>query len=194
MSTGAVPERLATRSPARMARIAGFLYFLSVLTAVFNEFFAHLRLGIAGILIPVSCQFAVTLLLYGIFRPVNKNLSSLALASQFVALTFEVIDLQPYGINIGMAFHGVYCLLIGFLILRSAFVPRWLGVPMAVAGLIWLIYLSPPIAHYLSPYNTASGLLGEGLPMLWLLVQGVNSHRWKLQAGTTTGERLQCAS
>ena len=60
------------------------------------------------------------------------------------------------------------------LIFKSTFLPRILGALMAFAGLVWLIYLSPPLANYLSPYNTAAGILGEGLPMLWLLVFGVN--------------------
>ena len=57
---------------------------------------------------------------------------------------------------------------------------------MAFAGLVWLIYLSRSLANYLSLYNTAAGLLGEGLPMLWLLVMGVNAQRWKEQASGGT--------
>lgn len=53
---------------------------------------------------------------------------------------------------------------------------------MAFAGLVWLIYLSSPLANYLSPYNTAAGLLGEASPVLWLLVMGVNVQRGKEQA------------
>ena len=51
------------------------------------------------------------------------------------------------------------------------------------AGLGWLTFLSPPLANYLSPYNLAPGLLGEGSLTLWLLVIGVNVQRWKEQAG-----------
>src|SRR5271167_1746916 len=57
-----------------------------------------------------------------------------------------------------------------------------LGALMVCAGLGWVTYLSPPLAHYLSPYNLASGLLGEGSVCLWLLVMGVNVQRWKEQA------------
>jgi hypothetical protein len=53
---------------------------------------------------------------------------------------------------------------------------------MAFAGLAWLSLLSPPLASYLSPYNMAAGLLGEGSVMLWLLVMGVNAQRWTEQA------------
>jgi hypothetical protein len=53
---------------------------------------------------------------------------------------------------------------------------------MAIAGLGWLTYLSPPLANYLSAYNLALGILGQESVMLWLLVVGVNEQRWKEQA------------
>jgi hypothetical protein len=59
---------------------------------------------------------------------------------------------------------------------------------MVIAGLGWVTYLSPVLAHEESPYNLASGLLGEGLVMLWLLVMGVNAERWREQAD---GARLR---
>ena len=52
---------------------------------------------------------------------------------------------------------------------------------MAIAGLGWLTYLSPPLAKSLSPYNLALGILGQESLMLWLLMMGVNEQRWKQQ-------------
>ena len=78
-----------------------------------------------------------------------------------------------------MVFHGLFCLLIGYLIFRSTFLPRILAALMAFAGLGWLTYLSPQLAINLSPYNVALGLLGEALVMLWLLVIGLNAQKWK---------------
>ena len=175
-------ERIAEVSPRFKARIAGVLYLLGVLTAVFAEFVVRGSLGFAAVFIPVSCYIAVTLLLYGIFKPVDRSLCLLAVCFNLVGLTFEALQLQPRAVNIGMVFHGFYCLLIGYLIFRSTFLPRILGALMAFAGLVWPIYLLPPVANYLSPYNSASGLLGEGSPMLWLLVIGVNVPRWEKQA------------
>ena len=78
-----------------------------------------------------------------------------------------------------LVFFGFYCLLIGYLIFRSTFLPQTLGVLMAFAGLGWLTFLSSPLANYLSPYNMVPGLLGEGSLTLWLLVVGVNEQKWK---------------
>ena len=100
-----------------------------------------------------------------------------ALASLFLELYGQVV-------NVCFVFFGVYCLLIGHLIFRSAFLPRILGVLMTFAGLGWLTFLSPPLANYLSRYSLATALLVEGLAMLWLLVTGVDVQRWKEQAST----------
>jgi hypothetical protein len=92
------------------------------------------------------------------------------------------LKLGAQAVNICLVFFGFYCLLIGYLILRSTFLPRILGVLMAFAGLGWLTFLSPPLANYLSPYILVLGFLAEVSLMLWLLVMGVNVQRWKDQA------------
>src|SRR6202140_3540006 len=101
---------------------------------------------------------------------------------QLRALASLFLELYGQGVNICFVFFGVYCLLIGYLIFRSAFLPRILGVLMAFAGFGWLTFLSPTIANYLSPYIQVLGVLAELALMLWLLVMGVNVQRWKEQA------------
>ena len=101
---------------------------------------------------------------------------------QLRALALMFLELNTQAGNICVVFFGVYCLLIGYLIFRSSFLPRLLGVLMALAGLGWLTFLSPPLANRLSPYNLVLGFLAELALMLWLLVRGVNVQRWKEQA------------
>ena len=182
MNAVAMMKRIAEASPRFKARVAGALYWLSVMIASFSELFVRGSLNIAGGLIAVAGMAAMTLLLYGVFIPVNRRLSLLAASFSLVGLTFEALRLQPRGVNIAIVFAGFYCLLIGYLIFRSTFLPRILGALMAFAGLAWLTFLSPPLAHYLSPYNLACGLLAEALVFLWLLAMGVNVKRWKEQA------------
>jgi hypothetical protein len=182
MSTAVMMERIADASPRFKARMAGVLYLLSVLTAAFTELFVHGRLNIAGGLIAVSVMVVVTLLVYDLFKPVNPRLSLLAAFFSLVGLIFEALRWQPRGANIAIVVAGFYCILIGCLIFGSTFLPRILGVLMAIAGLGWLTFLSPPLVNYLSPYNLALGLLGEASVFLWLLVMGVNLERWKEQA------------
>ena len=56
------------------------------------------------------------------------------------------------------------------------------GALMALAGLGYLTLLAKPLANYLAPYNLLPAALGETSLMLWLLIVGVNVHRWNEQA------------
>ena len=98
------------------------------------------------------------------------------------ALALMFLELNTQSANICLVLFGLYDLLIGYLIFKSRFLPQMLGVLMALAGLGWVTFLSPPLANHLSPYNLVLGLLAELLLMLWLLVKGVNVQRWKEQA------------
>ncbi|MGB7731882.1 MAG: DUF4386 family protein [Candidatus Acidiferrum sp.] len=182
MSATLMMERIAEVSPRFKARMAGALNFFSLLTAGLTETFIRGRLNFVGGYIAISSMAVVTLLLYGIFKPVNRGLSLLATSFAFVGLTFEVLRWQPHGVNIAIVLHGFYCLLIGYLVFRSTFLPRILGALMAFAGLGWLTYLSLPLVNHLSPYNLACAILAELSLMLWLLVLGVNVQRWREQA------------
>jgi hypothetical protein len=173
-------DRLQEAPPHLLARLAGSLYLLSVVVAVLAEFFFRGRFGFfVAVILPISCYVAVTLLLYTIFRPASQPVALAAALFNLAGLACEALQLRTRGINIGMASHGVYCVLIGFLMMRSTFLPRILGALMAFGGVIWLLYLSPPLANHLSPFNTVAGLLGEALPMLWLMVMGVRSEGLK---------------
>jgi hypothetical protein len=145
-------------------------------------------LNYAGGYVAIAGMVAVTLLLYGIFKPVNRRLSLLAASLALVGLIFEALRWQPQGVNIAIVIHGFYCLPIAYLIFRSTFLPRILGALMAFAGLGWLTFLSNPLVNRLSPYNLASALLAELALMLWLLVMGVNVQRWQEQASTARND------
>jgi hypothetical protein len=61
---------------------------------------------------------------------------------------------NTFAIRSHVDFFGFYCLLIGYLIFRSGFLPRILGAGMAIAGLGWLTFLSPALAHDLVPLHS----------------------------------------
>jgi hypothetical protein len=91
-----------------------------------------------------------------------------------------LFNLAPSKIS-SLVFFGPYCLLLGYLIFRSTFLPQILGVLMAFAGLGWLILLTP-LANHLSTYLKVLGFLAELSLMLWLIAKGVNEKRWMEQA------------
>ena len=73
----------------------------------------------------------------------------------------------------------------GFLILRSMFMPRIFGALLAISGLGWMLYLVPRLAvHLFFPYVAAASAMGEIPLMLWLLLRGVDTRRWREPAGS----------
>jgi len=175
-------------APRPKARIAGVFYLLTFLAGL-PSFFVGGRLGITLGLIAGACYVAVTLLFYGLFKPVNKGFSLLAALFSLAGCAIGPISTLFHftsAIN-PLVFFGFYCLLIGYLIFRSTFLPRVLGAPMAFAGLGWLTFLSPPLATRLSPYILFPGLVGEGALTVWLLAKGVNVQGWQKQASSLLG-------
>jgi len=146
------------------------------LTAAFSHLVGLAILGLAGLL-----QLAPLVVLEG------GHYLSVFKAEQVQALAYLFLQLNTQAGNAFLAFFGLYCILIGYLIFRSTFLPRIIGVFMALAGLGYLTFLSPPLAGYLFPYNLAPAALGEGSLMLWLLVVGVNARLWKEQASKAAG-------
>lgn len=181
-------ERIA-RSPQLRARIAGVFYLLTILTGAFAAFASgkFLAFADAASLAATACYVVVTLLFYGIFKPVDSSLSLIAAVFSLVGCglgVLSVLHLVPSYIKSvnPLVLFGCYCLLIGYLIFRSSFLPRILGVLMAFGGLGWLTFGSSALADALTPYNLAPGILGEGALTVWLLAKGVNAQRWQEQA------------
>jgi hypothetical protein len=109
--------------------------------------------------------------------------SSAFKAGQLQALARVFLDLNTQANYIAVVFFGLFDVAIGYLILKSTFLPRVLGALMVIAGLAWLAFLSPPLASRVSILIEVPGFVAEAALMLWLLVMGVNVQRWKEQAG-----------
>ena len=99
--------------------------------------------------------------------------------NQLQALALMFLNLNAQVGNIALVFFGAFQLFLGYLIFRSTFLPRILGALIALAGVGWLIFLSPPLANSLLIYLEVLGFVAEAALMLWLLVFGVNAQRWQ---------------
>jgi len=140
---------------------------------------------LAAFVILVGCAIqAVTGLLYLAPLIILQGGSSLSAFTpeQLQALALVFLRLNEYAFQIYLVFFGAWCLLIGYLIFRSTFLPRVLGALLAISGLGWVTYLYPPLAHRVYPFIAAASALGEIPLELWLIVMGVNAQRWKEQA------------
>jgi hypothetical protein len=136
-------------------------------------------LGFAGCVIKTFSRvfFIVPLFILG-----GAHFLSVFSLEQLQALALLFFKVNDRGAAIALVFFGFYALLTGYLIIRSTFLPRILGVVSMVAGLGWLTFLYLPLGYCLFPYVAAFGLLGAAALIVWLLVFGVNEQRWKEQA------------
>ena len=189
MSTAVSSERIAGASPLGKARAAGACWLLVIVTGALAMVIGG-RLGVAANLAATAFYVAATVLVYQLLKLVNAGLSLVAAISSFVGCTIGVLGSLfdvPVG-RLAFVFFGLHCLLVGYLILRSTFLPRFMGALMALGGTCWLTLglvslLSPPLVQLLSPYILIPGIVGEASLSLWLLVRGVNVERWREQAG-----------
>lgn len=173
-------------SPRFIARAAGVSYVVNILTGSLALFFA-MRHDASGAelanLVATMSYIVVTLLFYHLFKPVDRNV---ALAASF----FSILGCAPLRIlNVpvnSLGFFGLYCVLIGFLIVRSTFLPRILGAFLAVGGIGWLTFFVPALARRLMPYNMVPGIFAETALTIWLLAAGVNERRWYEQESGVT--------
>jgi hypothetical protein len=164
--------------------MTGGLYLLYFLTAVLAQTLVSRRLAVPGNVVNIIgavLYLVVTILFYGLFKPVSRAVSVLAAlvgAAGCVEMIVGFVYPAFAGINL-LLFFGPYCLLIGYLILRSSFLPRVLGALMVLAGLGWLAFMLPGLPHFLSVAIEAVGIVAEASLMLWLVVMGVKTERWK---------------
>lgn len=165
--------------------------------------------GFASSLLGVVFHLAWALLMYELLKPVSRRLSLFALVvivvgcavqaltcvfylAPMVVLRAGAADTLAYAFatlnggafNTYLFFFGLWCALIGVLIVRSTFMPRILGVLLGISGLGWLLHLVPPIATRLfSPYIIGASAIGEIPLEVWLIVMAVNAQKWTDQAG-----------
>jgi len=137
----------------------------------------------------LSNQFAPLTLLAG--GPYSTALTS----AQLQALAYLPADSQEVSYAINTVFFSFYGLALGYLVFRSTFMPRVIGLLLAFGALCYLTYsvaalLSPGFAHRLVPYLQLPSLVGEGSLCLWMLIVGLNVERWKQLAGAEAPQVL----
>jgi hypothetical protein len=194
-------------SAGRLARIAGGLYLVNILAgayaigyveaAVTNIHAQELlfRSGIAAHVVVTMTNVPLALIFYELFKVVNRRVALLFVFFTLVATAIEdsgiVIQLTAFNFdvanpayNVSAVFFGGDALAIGYLIYRSTFLPRLIGVLMAIDGVAYIAnsfttFLAPGFASHLVPYIELPTLVGEGGLTLWLLFAGINVARWE---------------
>jgi len=104
-------------------------------------------------------------------------------ADQLYAQVMLFLDLYEHGIMIATIFWGLWLLPLGYLVFKSGYIPRFLGVFLIIGGFGYLIdffifFLFPNVDATISQFT----FLGELLLPLWLLIKGVNVEQWEKRA------------
>ena len=147
---------------------------------------------LATFVILVGCAMqALTSFLYLAPLLILQGGSSLSALTphQLQALALVFLKLNAQAFDIYLVFFGLWCVLIGYLIFRSTFLPRILGVLLMIDGFGWMLFLITPLANALFPLIAVASGLAEIPLMLWLLVTGVNTKRWEEQASAARESR-----
>ena len=156
------------------------------------------RVHVAAELFLLSCAIVLLLILYVLLRPVHRDLALLAVLFNIVAISVEAVgalglDLAPnqspemtnllirlhaHGFGVSLLFFGWFCVIIGYLIFKSQYLPKAIGVLMQIAGACYLInsfalIASPQAANRLFPAILIPSFIGELSLALWLTVKGI---------------------
>ena len=106
---------------------------------------------------------------------------------QLHAMASLAVKSHSYGFGVALIFFGCECLVLGYLIFRSGYLPKTIGVLMQIAGLCYLansfaLLLAPRLASLMFPAILMPALVGEASLCLWLLFKGVNAEAWRRRA------------
>src|SRR5690348_14095375 len=127
--------------------------------------------------------FAPTLLLRG-----GAYLKSFS-ADQLSTLALLSLNLFGLGAVIFTVFYGLGWVLRGYLMFRSGYFPKFLGVLMALAGLAFVVsnFMVVLAPRYNASWLPAFMVPGALLLTVWLLIKGVDLRKWgEKTAGDST--------
>ncbi|HET7467034.1 MAG TPA: DUF4386 domain-containing protein [Candidatus Dormibacteraeota bacterium] len=186
--------------PKGMARIAGALYLVNILAGAFAIGFVPevtggnaqghdllVRSGVAAHVLVTATNVPLAMLFYELFKVVDRRAAILVAFFTLVGTAVEaggIVNPRGLSYEVSTVFFGFYAATMGYLVYRSVFMPRAIGVLMAVDGAAYLVnsfasILAPGFAAHLVPYIQMPVLFGEGSLCLWFLIAGVNEERWR---------------
>ena len=161
-----------------LVTIATALYIYKVLRFV-NENYAKWILMFALIAAPMSMlnelnSFAVLLLLK------SREFATIFTPGQLHSFISFFLDLHKSGYQIIGIFFGLWLLPMGYLVFKSSYIPKVIGVFLILTCLGYLIdfttfFLYPNFGIVISEYTW----LGEVLMVFWLLIMGVNLRKFE---------------
>jgi hypothetical protein len=114
-------------------------------------------------------------------------------SSELQVLAYVFLRVHSLGYGASLLFFGFCCILFGHLIQRSQYLPKTIGILVAIAGYGYVTFsvaqmLSPPFAaRALFPWIFPFAFVSELSLALWLLVRGVDLGKWNERVGIGAG-------
>jgi len=100
------------------------------------------------------------------------------------ALSYISIISDEHGFSVGLIFFGFGSLILGYLVYKSGYLPRFIGILMAIAGMCYIInsfvlILLPGISAKLFPAILLPSFMAELILCFRLLFKGVDIKKWQ---------------
>lgn len=159
------------------------------------------RVGILADGLMLVSYVVVTAVLYRVFKPISATVSVLAalfsllgiavLAASLTILLMplyiegpsvasDALRLHGAAYNLSGLFFGPYCALIGSLVIRSRWLPSWIGALLMVAGAAFVFdasveIVAPGVARRVPEAVMLVSLVAEGAFAIWLAAFGLRS-------------------
>ncbi len=181
------------------------LYRLSIVTALTLQIvYIFLALALYKLLNPVDKNNAVLMVILvlvaapiAMLNELNHVAVLLVLSGSDFLTTFSMdqvqasvplfLNLHEHGVFIAQIFWGLWLFPMGYLIFKSNFLPKALGILMIIGGFGYLVdsfvyFIFPDFDVTFSEFT----FLGELLLPLWLMFKGVNHEQWENYALKST--------
>jgi hypothetical protein len=166
-----------------------FLAFNVPLLLVFFQLLRHVNENLALLMaffFVVACSVEVMNVVNHLnaleihsYDPDRLSLTS----AQIAAIGYLSLQSFNTGFGVALVYFGFYFLLLGYLIIRSRFLPAFVGALLILAGAGYLtnsfvLFLLPSLSSLFFPWVLLPALVGELTIALWLLFKGVDERYW----------------
>jgi hypothetical protein len=92
------------------------------------------------------------------------------------------IRINSQAAAIALIFFGFETFIRGWLIFKSEFLPRFLGVFSMIGGIGWLTFLWPPLGSQAFIFVALFAIVGVIATTGWLFIRGVDDAKWRARA------------
>jgi hypothetical protein len=160
-------------------RRAGLLYLLYFALAITAEGVLHSGRTFIGTSIEIVSYLLyalLSLILGQLFFERDRRVAVAAVVVSWIGCAIGILRIGHVstGFLEPLMFFGIFCLMLGYLILESRLLPKSLGGLLVLAGVGWLV-LSLGHPRAMAPYIQGLGIVAEFALMVWLLVFGIRN-------------------